>query len=90
MTEETPRRPLYEAREAEEPVFRLLDKTKRPELRTIESMAGVLNLDQQTVRFAVNRLERNGRIFGEGRRGAGGLETWRTDNTPPSISQVVL
>jgi len=87
MTEETPRSP-DEAREAEEPVFAHLDKTEPPELRTIESMAGLLSLAQQTVRFAVNRLERNGRIFGEGRRGPGGLETWRTDNTPPSISQI--
>ena len=87
MTADTTRRPRDEAREAEEPVFVHLDKTARPELRTIESMATLLNLSQQTVRFAVNRLERKGRIFGEG-RGTEGAETWRTENTPPSISQV--
>ena len=89
MAEETPRRPPDEAREPEEPVFRHLDKTERADLRTIESMAGLLNLAQQAVMLAVNRLERDGRIFGERRR-AGGLETWRTDNTPPSIAQPVF
>ena len=86
---ETSRRPPDAAREAEEPVFRHLDKTEQPELRTIQGMAGLLNFDQQTVMLAVNRLERDGRIFGE-RKHAGGLETWRTDNTPPSIAQPVL
>jgi len=90
MTEEILSTRLDEARQVDEPVFRHLDRTTPPELRTIESMAGLLNLDQQTVRFAVNRLERNGRIFGEDRRWVGGLETWRTDNTPPPISQVVF
>ena len=74
MAEETPRRPPDETREAEEPVFRHLDKIEWPDLRTIESMAGLLNLAQQTVMLAVNRLERNGRIFGERRRAWGG---WR-------------
>ena len=86
MTEETPRRRTDDAREAEEPVFRHLDKTERLNLRTIEGMAELLNFDQQTVTLAVNRLERDGRIFGERKR-AGGLETWRTNNTPPSIVQ---
>jgi hypothetical protein len=86
MTEETPRRFTDEAQEAEEPVFRHLDKTEQPDLRTIKGMAGLLNFDQQAVMLAVNRLERDGRIFGERKR-AGGLETWRTDNTPPSIIQ---
>jgi hypothetical protein len=81
MAEATPRTPPDEAHLAEEPVFRHLDTTERPELRTIQGIAGFLNLAQQTVMFAVNRLELDGRIFGEG-SGAGGLETWRTDHTP--------
>lgn len=89
MTAETTWRHHDEARDAEEPVFGHLDNTERPDLRTIASMAKLLNLGQQTVRFAVNRLERNGRIFGEG-QGTDGAETWRTENTPPSLSQVVL
>ena len=83
MAEETPRRFTDEAQEQ---IFRHLDKTERPDLRTIRGMAGLLNFDQQAVMLAVNRLERDGRIFGERKR-AGGLETWRTDNTPPSIFQ---
>jgi hypothetical protein len=90
MAEDTQGSPPDEAREAEEPVFRHLDKTEWPELRTIESMAELLNLARQTVLFAVNRLERDGRIFCEGTREAGGLETWRTSNTPPSISEAIF
>jgi hypothetical protein len=86
---ETSSRPTDEAREAEEPVFRHLDKTEQPELRTIQGMAGLLNFDQQTVMLAVNRLERDGRIFGEHKH-TGGLETWRTNNTPPSVFRPVL
>jgi len=88
MAEETPRSPPDEAHKAKEPVFRHLDKTERPELRTIQGMAGFLNLAQETVMLAVNRLELDGRIFGEGRRAGG--QTWRTDNTPPSFSQPVF
>ena len=89
MAVETPSMHPDEARQAEEPVFTHLDTTEQPELRTIQGIAKFLNLAQQTVLLAVNRLELEGRIFGEGRR-AGGLETWRTDNTPSSCSQTVF
>lgn len=86
MTDSTSGALPDEARKAEEPVFRHLDETEEPELRTIQGMAGSLNLAPHTVVIAVNRLELEGRVFGEGRR-AGGLETWRTDNTPISLAQ---
>jgi hypothetical protein len=84
MAEETTKRTLDAAGIAEEHVFRHLGETERIELRTIGSTAAVLNIDPQTVRLAVNRLERDGRIFGEQR--GDGLETWRTEHTPSAIA----
>jgi hypothetical protein len=89
MADATPRTPPDEARQAEEPVFTHVDTTEQPELRTIPGIADFLHLAQQTVRLAVNRLELDGRIFGEQTR-AGGLETWRTDNTPSAWSESVF
>jgi hypothetical protein len=63
-----------------ERVFRYLDTTACRDLRTIKSIAGMLNLDVLEVVQALVVLESQCRVVAERHKWS---ETWRTQNTPP-------
>ncbi len=70
-----------EASSLKDRVFEHLNTTANRELRTELGIAAILDVDRDEVRMAMMDLEMEGRIKAEPRKG--GLETWRTHNTPP-------
>ena len=71
-----------EASSVRDRVFNHVDTTANRELRTERGIAAILDLDTEEVRWAMKDLEEECRIKPERRKG--GLETWRTYNTPQS------